>query len=487
MKNTTSIILLLFITILLTKVYSQETTFEYILSTPANEVVRDIYESENNSLYITGFISNNNNFRLMKKGIVLKLNEEGMFIDSILVDHTPKALDIIRIIPDLYSQYILSCQSYDTLGNAQNISIVLKKIDNNLNIINESEEYFFPNEYKAIEYITKKGLNDQFIVAGTVDTLHNDFTMFFYEFNNNFDSIKAKFFLNKKKVFCFWVKALNNGNYWILTEVNARYFILDTTLNIINEQDIPDMISGSYGVKWDSDTSFYLTGEWNGGPDDDIGIIKQFHPIDTLNHYFQPWGTNDTLDFPAINSALDFNNKDSIYIGGTTNFRTTYYGTWPSWYFVIQTDSMLNVRWERFYGGDAYYVMQKIIASNDGGCIIAGTRFDYQNATENELDIHILKLNSEGLLVGTDDKSAPEMHEALVFPNPGSNYLRVRIASQYKHSTFELYDMSGKKVLSQQITGRWGEMNTTFLKTGTYVYKIHSNDGLLERGKWVKR
>jgi hypothetical protein len=47
--------------------------------------------------------------------------------------------------------------------------------------------------------------------------------------------------------------------------------------------------------------------------------------------------------------------------------------------------------------------------------------------------------------------------------------------------------MSGKKVLSQQITGRWGEMNTTFLKTGTYVYKIHSNDGLLERGKWVKR
>ncbi|RLD86070.1 MAG: hypothetical protein DRJ02_09235 [Bacteroidetes bacterium] len=79
------------------------------------------------------------------------------------------------------------------------------------------------------------------------------------------------------------------------------------------------------------------------------------------------------------------------------------------------------------------------------------------------------------------------MHEALVFPNPGSSYLRVRVAAQYKQSTFMLYDISGKQVLSQQITGKWAEVNTTFLKTGTYIYKIYNNEGLFERGKWVKR
>jgi hypothetical protein len=145
------------------------------------------------------------------------------------------------------------------------------------------------------------------------------------------------------------------------------------------------------------------------------------------------------------------------------------------------------VRWERFYGGDAQYVMYTIIASNDGGCIISGTRYDYLNATEKELDIHILKLNNEGLLVGTREETAIEMREALVFPNPGTNYLKLRIAAQYKQSTFELFDMNGKKVLTQQINGKWGEVNTTLLNAGTYIYNIYNSGGLFESGKWVKR
>lgn len=482
MKN--FIIIILFLYPL--RFLGQETTFEYLLSTPKNEVVRDVYESEDGTIFFTGFISDHSDFKLMKEGLVVKLNENGYFIDSIIINQSPKTYNIINILPIENGQYILSGNSFDTTGNVQKVSIVLKRMDDGLAIVDQ-REYFFPENYVEIGYITRKGLGNHFLVAGTVDTLHNDFTMYFYEFNNDLDSIKAKFFLDKKKVFCYWVKALNNGCYWVLTEVNAKYFILDSALSITEEQYVPDYVTGNYGVKWDTDTSFYLAGEWNGGPDDDVGIIKQYHPIDTTGHLFQHWGTVDTLDFPALWGALDYNNKDSIYIGGTTNFWVTYYGTWPSWYFIIQTDSMLNVRWERFYGGDAYYVMQKIIASNDGGCIVAGTRFDYQNVTENELDIHVMKLNNEGLLVGTNDKPALKMHEALVFPNPGSNYLRVRVAAQYRHSVFELYDLSGKQVLKQQITGKWAEVNTTFLKTGTYVYKIYNNEGLYETGKWVKR
>ncbi len=464
--------------------YCQKTTFDYLLSTPKNEVVRDVYESEDGTIFLTGFVSNHSDFKLMKEGLVVKLNENGSFIDSIIINQTPKAWSIKNILPDEDNQYTLSGQSFDTTGNLQNVSIVLKKMDDELTIT-DHQEYILPAEYKSVHYLTRKGLNNNIIVAGTVDTLHNDFTMYFYEFNNELDSIKAKFFLDSNKILCYAIKALSNGNYWGINEVNLKYFILDPELNLTSETYIPDYITGNYGVKWDTDTSFYLAGEWN--PANDIGFIKQYHPTDATGHLFQSWGTTDTIDFPALWGALNFNNKDSIYIGGTTNFWVTYFGTWPSWYFVIQTDSNLNVRWERFYGGDAYYVMQKIIASNDGGCIIAGTRYDYQNVTEEELDIHILKLNSEGLLVSTEENPAIEMHEALVFPNPGSNYLKVRIAAQYKQSTFELFDISGKKVLSQQISGKWGVVNTTFLNTGTYIYKIYNTEGLFESGKWVKQ
>jgi hypothetical protein len=148
---------------------------------------------------------------------------------------------------------------------------------------------------------------------------------------------------------------------------------------------------------------------------------------------------------------------------------------------------MLNIRWERFYGGDAYYLMGKIIATKDGGCLVGGMRYDYQNTSELQTDVIILKLNEEGLLVGNQKTPAIVMHEAIVYPNPGTTEIKVRIAAQYKESLFQLFDMNGKQVASKKIAGKWGTINTSFLKSGTYVYRISSEDGLFESGKWIKK
>jgi hypothetical protein len=247
---------------------------------------------------------------------------------------------------------------------------------------------------------------------------------------------------------------------------------------------MPHNLSNPYGIKWDSDTSFYIAGEFNGGSDNDIGFFKQFDPIDSTGSIFNSYGAMDTLDLTA-QFALDYDNYDSIYIGGTKNF-WFYYLTEPSWYFIVQTDSNLNVRWERFYGGDAYFSMNKIMMAKDGGIIITGTRYDYQNVTGEELDIHVLKLTSEGLLVSTPEELSIEMREALVFPNPGTDYLKVRVAAHYPKSTFELYDINGRITLSERINGKWGEINTSSLPAGTYIYRIYNEEGLFESGKWLK-
>ncbi len=78
------------------------------------------------------------------------------------------------------------------------------------------------------------------------------------------------------------------------------------------------------------------------------------------------------------------------------------------------------------------------------------------------------------------------MQEALVFPNPGKNEMKVRIAAQYPTSTVSLYDVNGRFVLEQDIHGKWGTINTAFLIPGTYIYRITSGDGLFETGKWLK-
>ena len=148
---------------------------------------------------------------------------------------------------------------------------------------------------------------------------------------------------------------------------------------------------------------------------------------------------------------------------------------------------MLNIRWERFYGGDAYYMMDKVVATHDGGCLVAGTRYDYLNTTEQETDIIILKLNSEGLILGNPENPGIKMHEAIVYPNPGNEEIKVRIAVQHKQSLFGLYDLNGRLILKENFAGTEGTVNTTFLPSGTYIYKITSEDGLYESGKWVKQ
>ncbi len=465
----------------------QSPTFEFLLSGPRNERVSDIHESDNGEIYFAGFISKYPNYRIHRSGLIGKIDEYGQFIDSIVVRYPGMSFGFTTILPVEDSIFILDGMKTDTMGQMQNISIVLTKISSNLNIV-ETNEYVFPISYQAVHQFARKGLNNNLFVCGSIYL--PPFRMFIYKFDKNLDSIKGRFYLNNS-IDCAEIKEFNDGSLWILTDVQESYIMLDSAWYIISETDIPEYINGNYGLKWDTDTSFYLAGDWHPIPpiedNNDIGIIRQFHPIDTTGHLFQSWGTEDTLDFPGLWGALDFKNKDSIFIGGTTNMYATYYGTWPSWYFVIQTDSMLNVRWERFYGGDAYYLMQKIIATNDGGCLIAGTRYDYLNATEEELDIHILKLNNEGLFVGNQNDINIEIREAIVFPNPGTNNIKVRIAAQYPVSTFELFDINGKQVLTEQITGKWGDINTSFLKAGTYIYRIHNTDGLFETGKWVKR
>ncbi len=462
----------------------QDATFEYLLSTPMNEVVYDVFESESGDIIFCGFVSKPNEFMGKTEGLIVKIDNKGNFKDSIILISPNRRNVINRLLSDSNNSIVTSGYTSDTTREFigyKNSIIEIKKISSQLDILDRNS-FSLPTNYEYWFSITERGANNNLLVGGTIKTLN--FQIFFYVLSNNFDSIQARYYSDEGRV-CGAIKQLSDTTYWMADEIMSDYYSINEHFDlIVHENARPNNINSPYGIKWDTDTSFYLTGEWNGGSDHDIGLYKQKHPIDSTNSLFKSWGTS-CLDIPA-SGALDFNHKDSIFIGGTKCYGI-FFGTWPSWYYVLQTDSNLNIRWERFYGGDAYYKMQKIIAAKDGGCIIAGTRYDYQNVTEEELDIHVLKLNSEGLLVSTPEEPAIEMREALVFPNPGTNHLKVRIAAHYKKSNFELYDISGKIVLSEQIIGKWGEVNTVALKSGTYVYRIYNEEGLFESGKWLKR
>lgn len=484
MKNLI-LIIFFFLLFLSGRLSGQEITFEYLLSLPLNEQFSDIVEAPDGTIYFSTRINTVEQPNI-KKALLVKLDIYGNFIDSAVITYPGKSIYISHIFSSDSGQFVIVASIYDTIGTRKNAGIMLSGMNDDFTMFDQTI-YFFPPSYTLDGLSSNLQANGNIMVGGAVEVNNHTPRPFLYEFNNDFDSLKAKFYLDDFGVVSH-IKRITDGKYWFTKDIHEQYQLVDSAFNYVSDQKIPDNLTANFGVKWDTDTSFYLLGDkvWP-EPSHNLGFIRQYHPMDTTGHLFNQWGVSDTIDFPAAWNGIDFKNKDSIFIGGTRYFWLGWYNPWPSWFIVLQTDSMLNIRWERFYGGDAYFVMCNLIAAHDGGCLVAGTRYDYLHVTEQQTDIIILKLNSEGLITGNEEHPSIKMQEALVFPNPGTNKIKIRVAVQYPESMFRLFDMNGKQLLSQQIQGRFGTVNTTFLKPGTFIYRITSDDGLNESGKWVKQ
>ena len=82
-----------------------------------------------------------------------------------------------------------------------------------------------------------------------------------------------------------------------------------------------------------------------------------------------------------------------------------------------------------------------------------------------------------------------EAHEnglkvAIAYPNPGKDVLNIRTG--LKDARVEVYDMNGRMVYRQEITGNVTAINTTNWSEGAYVWKVMADGKEVECGKWIK-
>jgi hypothetical protein len=184
---------------------------------------------------------------------------------------------------------------------------------------------------------------------------------------------------------------------------------------------------------------------------------------------------------------MDFLNPDRIFVGAISNVALSFghYGQQNSWYALSNFDSALNLRWTKYYGGDAYYFLQSVVATQDGGAILVGTRYDYPTQS-NQCDIYLVKVNENGLLTNDDHIQSQQVHDAIVFPNPGSNYLFIESGPQISGAEFRMTSIDGKQVKTKTLNERKTTLETQILQSGTYVWQIIFNNKVSESGKWIK-
>jgi hypothetical protein len=470
-------------------ILAQQTTWEYVLRTPElDEESIDLIEGNDGSIFVGGrtiMLEQQYNY----KSLLLKIDPQGTFVDSVHFTIPGKWTSMSQILPVSNDNYVVLSTFRDLNPPHKNCGLHMQLMNGNLEITNQitilADSSYRINGSWGHYSVYDGNLFINLSVILQVGFYHS----YLFEIDSNFNIIKQKFLTDYPKAYSH-LKKLDDNTYWALNLYTNKYEIFDSAFNLVGEQKVPERMTANFGVKWDSDTSFYLMGDHMPGNYHNLGFLRQPHYFDTTGYLFNSWGEADTLDFPAWSNGIDFRNKDSIFIGGTHNMPYALdpgQQPVPTWFVILQTDSLLNVRWERFYGGNANYLMMNLIATRDGGCLVAGTRYDYMNSPEQQTDIIMLKLNSEGLLVGNNELPETRMHEAIVYPNPGTDALQIRLAVQHPTALLELFDANGRLVLSQQLYQKESRIAVDHLPSGTYIYRLSADTGLLENGKWVKQ
>ncbi|MCF8229443.1 MAG: T9SS type A sorting domain-containing protein [Bacteroidales bacterium] len=319
---------------------------------------------------------------------------------------------------------------------------------------------FFARIDKSLNVI-RKGLND---------SLGNGNTVWDVEFSNDSSDL--------------WIFGGGYGN--VNPAGGETRIVFDTNFNYKHANDL-GLASGYIDVEWITDTTLLFQSCYPflepGPQDQDIGIIETDSSflIDSADIHYM--GATDTIDYPAWSQSLDFRHPDSIFYAGDHDVFPWFYPDVYNYIMVGQLDRSLEPRFEYRFGGDRYYWTSNILATSDGGCLVAASTYDYMTQGY-EKDIYILKLKKEDLITSSPDLRSPGPLNVKLYPNPGLDHFTLN--SDLKRGVFKLYSMEGKLWKSLRVKERKTKIDVPNLPSGIYYYTISSGSQVHESGKWIK-
>jgi hypothetical protein len=261
---------------------------------------------------------------------------------------------------------------------------------------------------------------------------------------------------------------------------------LDTALNYLGWRSHSDHFYPNLNISSIDDTSFLVTTTRSNYQENNVFGIEVKHVAnlnDTLGSTF--FYSPDTALYAGFgNNTVVL--QDGYMVAGMLNLKGSSFPwqTAPIWIQVTRLDNELNILGQYYYGGDASYFVSEAIPTSDGGVMITGLRYSLESTWRSR--IFALKVDADGLVVGTDELMEPYYSEAILTPNPGQNMARALIGLQYLHADLYLYDLSGRQVLEAKSLANGNEINMAALESGVYVYRFASSGRTIGSGKWIK-
>ncbi len=369
-------------------------------------------------------------------------------------------------------------------------------LDNDFNIVWE-KKYDLPFHNKQIYESTSLFTSDNnLIVSATFGSEFIDNDFFLYKLSSTGDSLDFKIHsFQSNAVVCSFKEAptndklyltaygcTNNGSYNELSKILKidKKLEIDTIYEIRSLVNYPYelFLSDSY-IDFVSDTTFIFAGTKGSYSTPPViykeGIILFDTNFNVLNEiaFF-----NERLNFNSAEiNGLDYIDKKAIYTGGycpLSGFRA---------YSITKMDSALNVYSEKYYETDFDFILNNILATQDGGVLLVGVKW-----LNGEDYVYVIKTDPNGNITHINgDLSEQKAKEVILYPNPATTEITIQKAVQVGNCNVEFYNMEGKKVFYQELTSNSTKIDISSLQKGSYIYKITDKNNVLDSGKWIKQ
>lgn len=445
--------------------------------------------------YLMGITKKDEPYSYWPETAIMRINNNGSICKEINFTCTDSNYYFISsLIP-------INCSQFLAIGGCKSKELYVSqfwimKLDTALNVLWE-KKYRTAQPINGATKVTQNA-EGNYLIGTTLSTANQPWqsSLMFLEINENGDSLQSLYLTNgnpyttslwdimwingQYKVFVYGYSAFINSNY------STQILQLDAGLNLTQIRPGPyDIETGMSSMKI-NDTTYYLTGKVHFYVNHyDVSIAKLSNNEDSLafNHI---GGPNNTADYSGWMRCMSFINNNNIYTGGYINGYGSYYCSNTNRILMLSNfDSLLNCRWTRFYGSDACYTFNTMDATSDGGCIIAGMYCDPANPA-NQLDMIVIKVDSTGLLTNFAENQLSTSYEAIVYPNPGSNFLFIRSGPQIAGAEYRMYDAKGHFIFNLTLSKTLEQRDVGSLFAGLYFWQIIYKGKVIEKGNWLK-
>jgi hypothetical protein len=456
------------------------------------EVPEKIIETDDNYILLFNSMEFSSHW---ESSYLLLISKDGSTMERIDFNISDTIFNFIDIYETLDGFDLIGVQGWTQTGFDK---LLFCSLDNDYSIFKQNELSLKPDYYNIKNLYSFCNQDSGYILAFSPKHPERLRDICFYHISKNGDSLNYNQLELPYDQYClgilpnvdyngFYVFSIGSYNFPPQYPPGTRISVNDN-LFAENIDTIPGRLFGHYFAKWYSDTSYLLVGTST--------ISQEIHGIGLMensisNHAIleNQYGLNwDTLTKSAYKRSLDFIDENEIFVSGTANLEPV---NWPfqespSWVMINKVDADFNIIWQKFFGGDAFYVVWDTQMSSDNCYLLACSKYVYEPGSY-DYDLLVIKIDENGIITGTDDKPPPiQVNDAIVYPNPGSSYLKVESGPQIDGALFELFDMTGKMAARETLNSRLMEINTSHLPSGNYTYRINWKNRLVGLGKWVK-